>query len=87
MNGWIAKMAVLEECLKSWPTRPNLDSAEWPFTPDELDQRVTSAMSELGWLMPGPTWRYANPREELLQRVNDMVNGRDPGTPLNWKGL
>lgn len=29
----------------------------------------------------------SKPQAELLWRLNEMWAGRDPGTPINWKGL
>jgi hypothetical protein len=38
--------------------------------------------------MNQPT-NYLNlsPQQELLDRVNKMVRGEDPGRPINWPGI
>lgn len=28
-----------------------------------------------------------DPREELRWRIEERANGRDPGSPVNWRGL
>lgn len=37
------------------------------------------------WLEAGGKL-IGDPREELRWRLNEGLNGRDPGEPLNWRG-
>jgi len=47
----VDKLAVLNECARSWPWRPKLEVSEWPCTREELDRIISETMDGLWSLM------------------------------------
>lgn len=47
----VDQLQVFRACVKAWPERPVLDSAEWPCTREELEQRIDKAMGQLHPIM------------------------------------
>lgn len=57
---------------------------------DILVAGVGTELNALGWESIGPYITGANyhwhPQDELLWRLNNRQQGKDPGQPVNWKG-
>jgi hypothetical protein len=48
---------------------------------------MMAAIRELAKFTTAFTTLSESPKEELLWRLNEQVNQRDPGKPNHWRGL
>lgn len=63
------------------PEAPTVEQIQATF-------RLAHAPGSLTLVFPsfdGP-W-FDPPRDELKRRLNDQLQGRDPGEPIHWRGL
>jgi hypothetical protein len=63
---------IFHEVIKTYPKRPKLNAAEWPYRKDELEDRIDYWMRLMDDIGSAPTVSTLARRRQLLH------NGRKP---------
>lgn len=59
---------IFRECIKTYPRRPKLNPAEWPFRRDELEERIDYWMQMIAGIGSAPAKRFHYPPRQLLHK-------------------